>query len=124
MKGNGQNIGTLFKKLYFYCLPTSGMRTNFINCHKYEFAEIGNNLSWQPRKYTADPELIKIGDNVIIGAGSVIVKDIPSNSVAVGVPCKKVGEFNDFVSRREKLKCSRDEKIIWKEFEKNHKANG
>lgn len=66
MKGNGQNIGTLFKKLYFYCLPTSGMRTNFINCHKYEFAEIGNNLSWQPRKYPADPELIKIGDNVKI----------------------------------------------------------
>jgi putative colanic acid biosynthesis acetyltransferase WcaB len=29
---------------------------------------------------------VEIGDNVIIGAGSVIVKDIPSNSVVVGNP--------------------------------------
>jgi len=29
-----------------------------------------------------------IGENCIIGAGSVVVKDIPSNSVAYGNPCK------------------------------------
>ena len=29
-----------------------------------------------------------IGDNVVIGAGSVVTKDIPSNVVAVGNPCK------------------------------------
>lgn len=33
---------------------------------------------------------VKIGDNVVIGGGSVVVKDIPSNSVAVGNPCKVV----------------------------------
>ncbi len=31
---------------------------------------------------------VNIGDNVIIGAGSVVTKDIPSNSVAFGNPCK------------------------------------
>ena len=31
-----------------------------------------------------------IGDNVTIGAGSVVVKDIPSNSVAVGNPARVV----------------------------------
>nr|WP_275661053.1 hypothetical protein [Photobacterium phosphoreum] len=31
-----------------------------------------------------------IGDEVIIGAGSVITKDIDSYSIAVGVPCKKI----------------------------------
>jgi putative colanic acid biosynthesis acetyltransferase WcaB len=31
---------------------------------------------------------IKIGDNVIIGAGTVITKDIPSNVVVVGNPAK------------------------------------
>ena len=31
---------------------------------------------------------VTIGDNVVIGAGSVVNKDIPSNSVAVGNPCK------------------------------------
>jgi len=31
---------------------------------------------------------IKIGDNTIIGAGSLVTKDIPSNVVAYGNPCK------------------------------------
>ena len=29
---------------------------------------------------------IKIGKNVIVGAGSVLIKDIPDNSLCVGVP--------------------------------------
>lgn len=33
---------------------------------------------------------VTIGDNVTIGAGSVVVGDIPSNSVAVGNPCKVI----------------------------------
>lgn len=33
---------------------------------------------------------VTIGDNVTIGAGSVVVKDIPSNSIAVGNPAKVV----------------------------------
>lgn len=33
---------------------------------------------------------VTIGDNVTIGAGSVVVSDIPSNSIAVGNPCKVV----------------------------------
>ncbi len=35
---------------------------------------------------------ITIGDNVVIGAGSVVTKDIPSNVVAVGNPCKVLRE--------------------------------
>ncbi len=37
----------------------------------------------------------KTGENVVIGGGSVVVKDIPSNSVAVGNPCKVVREITD-----------------------------
>lgn len=33
---------------------------------------------------------VSIGDNVVIGAGSVVTKDIPSNVVALGNPCKVV----------------------------------
>ena len=33
---------------------------------------------------------VKIGNNVIIGAGSVVVKDIPDNSVAVGNPARVI----------------------------------
>jgi len=35
---------------------------------------------------------VTIGDNVIIGANSVVTKDIPSNSIAVGIPCKTIKE--------------------------------
>lgn len=31
---------------------------------------------------------VTIGDNVVIGAGSVVTKDIPSDKIACGVPCK------------------------------------
>lgn len=36
---------------------------------------------------------VTIGDNVVIGAGSVVTKDIPSNSVAVGNPCKVIKQL-------------------------------
>ena len=38
---------------------------------------------------------ITIGDNVVIGAGSVVTKDIPSNVVAVGNPCHILREVNE-----------------------------
>lgn len=42
---------------------------------------------------------VTIGDNVVIGGGSVVTKDIPSGVVAVGNPCKPVKEIpeSDFV---------------------------
>lgn len=33
---------------------------------------------------------VTIGDNCVIGAGSVVNKDIPANSIAVGNPCKVI----------------------------------
>ena len=38
---------------------------------------------------------VTIGDHVVIGGGSVVVKDIPSNSVAVGNPCHVIREITD-----------------------------
>ncbi|MBR5497974.1 MAG: sugar O-acetyltransferase [Clostridia bacterium] len=39
---------------------------------------------------------VTIGDNVVIGAGSVVTKDIPSDVVAVGNPCKVLREITDY----------------------------
>ena len=36
-----------------------------------------------------------IGNGSVIGAGSVVTKDIPNNSFAVGVPCKVVREITE-----------------------------
>ena len=38
---------------------------------------------------------VTIGDNVVIGAGSVVTKDIPSNVVAVGNPCRVLREVGE-----------------------------
>ncbi|WP_345241499.1 serine acetyltransferase [Nibrella saemangeumensis] len=35
---------------------------------------------------------IEIGDNVIIGAGSIVVKSVPSNSIVVGNPARVIRE--------------------------------
>lgn len=51
---------------------------------------VGNNV-WFGGNVVVLPG-VKIGDNVVIGAGSVVTKDIPSNVVAVGNPCKVIKE--------------------------------
>ncbi|MCI5900818.1 MAG: sugar O-acetyltransferase [Firmicutes bacterium] len=38
---------------------------------------------------------ITIGDNVVIGAGSVVTKDLPSDVVAVGNPCRVLRKINE-----------------------------
>ncbi len=38
---------------------------------------------------------ITIGDNVAVGAGSVVTKDLPSNVIAVGNPCRVLREINE-----------------------------
>lgn len=39
---------------------------------------------------------VTIGDNVLIGAGSVVTSDIPSNVVAVGVPCRPIKTIEEY----------------------------
>lgn len=38
---------------------------------------------------------VTIGDNSVIGAGSIVTKDIPANVIAVGNPCRVLREIND-----------------------------
>lgn len=38
---------------------------------------------------------VTIGDNTVIGAGSVVTKDIPANVIAVGNPCKVLREIGE-----------------------------
>lgn len=38
---------------------------------------------------------VTIGDNVVVGAGSVVTKDLPSNVVAVGNPCRVLREIGE-----------------------------
>ena len=46
---------------------------------------------------------VKIGSRVVIGAGSVVTKDIPDNSVAVGNPARVIGSYDDFAKKNQEL---------------------
>ncbi len=50
---------------------------------------------------------VTIGENAVIGAGSVVTKDIPANTIAMGVPCKVVREIND----NDKIYYYKDRKV-------------
>ena len=54
---------------------------------------VGNNV-WFGGNVVVLPG-VTIADNVVIGAGSVVTKDIPANVVAVGNPCKVLREITE-----------------------------
>lgn len=59
---------------------------------------IGNNVSFGQNVMVLKG--VTIGDNVFIGAGSVVTKDIPSNCIAVGAPCKTIMSLDDYYKKR------------------------
>lgn len=42
---------------------------------------------------------VTIGDNVVIGAGAIVTKNIPSNSVAAGIPAKVIKSIDDYKAK-------------------------
>ncbi len=77
--------------IYTACHSTDPIERNT----RREWAEpvtIGDNC-WIGGSVTILPG-VTIGDNVTIGAGSVVTKDIPDNSVAVGNPAKVIKKIH------------------------------
>ena len=54
---------------------------------------IGNNV-WIGGHVVINPG-ISIGDNAVIGSGSVLTKDIPANVIAAGNPCNVIREITE-----------------------------
>lgn len=73
MKGNGNGIGSLFRKLYFMIIPTCGQRTKYIYKNRHLFHNVGKELMFQPRHFPSDPELISFGDNVMIASDVMFI---------------------------------------------------
>lgn len=72
----------------------------------YQFNQpihIGNNV-WLGAGVIVLPGAT-IGDNSVVGAGSVVTKDIPANVVAVGNPCRILREINEH-----------DREYYWRDF--------
>ena len=92
--------------------------------HHCHFGKLGPNVTIATAGHPILPELrrkglqynmpgITIGDNVVIGAGSVVTKDIPSDVVAVGNPCRIMREVGEH-----------DRKYYFKDREINHEEWG
>ncbi len=66
---------------------------------------------------------IKIGPNAVVGAGSVVTKDVPENSVVAGNPAKVIGTFDAFLEKRSQKEEIKNPELLWKLFEENKKKN-
>lgn len=82
------NITKVFGNVYHEFLPSSGPVT------------IGNNVYFA-RNCTV-LKGVTIGDNCIIGIGSIVTKDIPANCVAVGAPARVVSTLEEYYKKRRK----------------------
>ena len=93
---------------------------------KFGKIKIGNNvhIGWN----TIIMPGVTIGDNVVVGCGSVVTKDIPDNSVYAGVPAKKIESIDEYYNKiknktiNTKGKSQKEKKeIILKRMEEKNK---
>ena len=90
--------GLLIAHPYSTVINAESIGVNFSCIHCTTLGEtdkgrplIGDNVTLGANVTIIGP--VHIGNNVIVGAGSVVVKDIPDNSVAVGNPAKVIRSF-------------------------------
>lgn len=71
---------------------------------------------------------VKIGPNAIIGAGSVVTKDVPEGTIVAGNPARVIGSFEELHKKRKMLDTNKENMDyyarydeIWKNFSVNNK---
>lgn len=72
---------------------------------------IGRNC-WLGAGVTVVPG-VTIGDNTVVGAGSVVTRDLPANVIAVGNPCRVLREINE----HDREYYFKNRKIDWEQLE-------
>lgn len=92
---NGINLGNnIFLGPGVGLISANHSQNDYYNYEKSDPIVIGNDV-WIGMNSVILPG-VTIGDNVVIGAGSVVTRNIPSNSVAVGNPCKVIKKKPDY----------------------------
>ena len=79
----GDNV-TMAPRVHILCHDASTKQ--FLNYTKIGRVTIGDNVFIGAETVVLPG--VTIGENTVIGAGSVVTRDIPANVVAVGNPCK------------------------------------
>lgn len=65
---------------------------------------------------------VRVGNNVIIGAGSLVNKDIPDNSVVAGNPAKVIMSLGEYYEKRKNMQFEEAEELT-REYRKVYNAN-
>lgn len=94
----GDNV-TVTKGVQFITHDGSGSLFKDSKGRRYYYAkiEVGDNVMIGVNSIILPG--VKIHDNVIIAAGSVVSKSIPENSIVGGVPAKIIGRVDEFSNR-------------------------
>lgn len=103
----GHPMNYMQRKMFYYSNSFEPLKRTSIE--KTAPVVIGNDV-WLCSGAIVCPG-VTIGDNSVIGAGSVVTKDIPPNSLAYGVPCKVIRE----ITEEDKLNLPEDINTILKE---------
>ena len=100
--GKGVEIGSQSGIGGHTLIFTHGVWANYLKGGpiSYGSVKIGNNV-WLPWRVFIMPG-VEIGDNVIVGANSLINKSIESNSLVAGSPAKKIKPLEEDISLEEK----------------------
>jgi acetyltransferase-like isoleucine patch superfamily enzyme len=110
----GVKIGDEVGMGRFTNIYTHGAYLSVLNGFPVTFGpiNIGNNV-WMPGA-TVNPN-VDIGDNVVVGVGSLVLKDLPSGCLAAGVPCRIIKEncFPQELSLEQKRKILEQINNLW-----------
>ena len=113
--GTHTTIGDKFFGNYNLTIQDDGKVTigNNVNFGYALPVTIGNNV-WFGANVTVCGG-VTIGDNCVIGAGSVVTRDIPAGSLAAGVPCKVIRPITEADSMVHKPEILADNHVIGKD---------
>lgn len=75
------------------------LKEDYKNIDLFGKITVGNNVHISPNA-TIMPG-ITIGNNCIIGFGAIVTKNIPDNSIAVGIPAKVIGTVDEYAKKHE-----------------------
>lgn len=88
--------------LYLQIASPKSSVLNFLDSNSFE---VIISIFQRTEKVPDMERLLTIGEDCVIGAGSVVTRDIPPNSLAVGNPCRVIREITeeDSVKYRKEL---------------------
>lgn len=78
-----------------------GLDKKYADADKFGRITVGDNVHIGPN--TIIMPGVNIGSNCIIGCGAVVTRDIPDNSVAVGVPAKVIETVDEYIAKNKDL---------------------